>query len=230
MTKQNVLDKDTKAIIAQADEFTKSLQQGTPLIIKLPSQHKNYSELLLKIKERINTLTAARLKITRPLDESKKYIMDLFRPRLEALQNGENLIKRSLISYEEGLERECQKQQAKLREEARKKEEKEKEKLNNKANKEEAKGNTEVAETLRQQAEETRIPAPIIEAGPRVKGIHKSQNWKFKVVDLARVPRQYLIIDTVTLNNIAKITKGTRPIPGIEFYPETIMSVQASRE
>ena len=44
--------------------------------------------------------------------------------------------------------------------------------------------------------------------------------WKFRVVNPDLVPREYLIIDEKKLNEIARTTKGTINIAGIEFYSE----------
>ena len=42
--------------------------------------------------------------------------------------------------------------------------------------------------------------------------------WKFKVVDIEKVPREYMKVDTTMLNGLAKSTKGAIEIDGIRFY------------
>lgn len=45
-------------------------------------------------------------------------------------------------------------------------------------------------------------------------------NWKYRVVDIEKVPRAYMVIDSSQLTAIAKHHHDLKPIPGIEFYNE----------
>lgn len=42
--------------------------------------------------------------------------------------------------------------------------------------------------------------------------------WKFEILDEAKVPREYLKVDTTMLNGLAKSTKGAIEIDGVRFY------------
>jgi hypothetical protein len=44
--------------------------------------------------------------------------------------------------------------------------------------------------------------------------------WRFKVVDLAQVPREYMILNEQMVGALARSTKGAMAIPGIEIYEE----------
>ena len=48
--------------------------------------------------------------------------------------------------------------------------------------------------------------------------------WKMRIVDESLLPREYLIPDEKKLNGMAKVSKGTLKIPGVEFYPEKSVS------
>ncbi len=44
--------------------------------------------------------------------------------------------------------------------------------------------------------------------------------WKFRVLDLAQVPREYMILNEQMVGALARSTKGAMAIPGIEIYEE----------
>jgi len=44
--------------------------------------------------------------------------------------------------------------------------------------------------------------------------------WKFRIVDLNLVPREYMIPNEQLLGATARTTKGAQTIPGVEFYAE----------
>lgn len=53
------------------------------------------------------------------------------------------------------------------------------------------------------------------------------ENWKYEVVDILAVPREYLVIDSAMLNSIAKKHHDTKKIDGIRFFNEPIIAVRA---
>lgn len=62
---------------------------------------------------------------------------------------------------------------------------------------------------------------PVVQA-PKVKidGIKKMTIWKYRVDDINKVPREWLIIDEKKMNAFAKATKGSIPVEGITIYSE----------
>lgn len=83
----------------------------------------------------------------------------------------------------------------------------------------------------------SRLPIPPMPA-KSVKGVLGSttglrENWKYKVVDISKVPEEYLVdpedrVRRGMLNNIAKSQKGDASVPGIEFYCEDALSSTAA--
>jgi hypothetical protein len=58
------------------------------------------------------------------------------------------------------------------------------------------------------------------------------ENWKYRVVDIAKVPEQFLVapderVQKSVLNALARSQKAAAQVPGIEFYNDPIL---ASRE
>ena len=73
--------------------------------------------------------------------------------------------------------------------------------------------------------------APVVAVAPKADGISTRKVWKARVIAPESVPimaNGSLIrpIDTAMLNQIAKITKGTAEIPGVEFYEESVISAR----
>ncbi len=52
-------------------------------------------------------------------------------------------------------------------------------------------------------------------------------HWKYEVVDLAIIPREYLLVDSAMLNAIAKKHHDQKQVPGVRFYNEPIIAVRA---
>ena len=80
------------------------------------------------------------------------------------------------------------------------------------------------AETLEVRAE-TVVTAPVASA-PKVKGISTRKNWKFEIVDQAKIPNEYLQPNTVAIGGVVRALKGNTNIPGIRVYSEDTMSAR----
>lgn len=64
---------------------------------------------------------------------------------------------------------------------------------------------------------EVEQPLPTIE---KVTGLGIRRNWKARVVDVNKIPIQYLLPDMVTLNRMARETKKASTVAGVEFYED----------
>jgi len=51
---------------------------------------------------------------------------------------------------------------------------------------------------------------------PALPGVHKRNRWTFRVTDLGRVPRGFLVLDDRAVRNAIK--SGARNVPGLEIY------------
>lgn len=63
-------------------------------------------------------------------------------------------------------------------------------------------------------------PVVLPTAVPRMEGVSYVTTWKARVTDERQVPRDYLIVDMQKLGAMARASKGTLVIPGVEFYSE----------
>lgn len=200
---------------------TATLNSCKGLKITNPEIYNHLTTALKEIKGRIKDLTDKRKEITGPIDKAKKAVMDLFRNPINLYTQAENNIKSAMITYTDEQEAARKKEEDRLRREAVAREKKEKEKLKKKAIKADEKGDTDKAEELRDQAEDVKVAAPIMPSNiGKVSGITYKTTWKFKVVDVNKIPREYLIPDEKAIREVVEATKGKLEIEGIEIYSE----------
>ena len=74
----------------------------------------------------------------------------------------------------------------------------------------------------------TYIPKSARDSSGRVAGISSRKAWKFRIVDEAKVPREWLTVNEAAIAGLARSFKDkpTMTIPGIEFFPEVITSIR----
>lgn len=51
--------------------------------------------------------------------------------------------------------------------------------------------------------------------------------WKYEILDLSAIPREYLVVDGAMLTAIAKRHHDQKPVPGVRFYNEPFIAVRA---
>jgi hypothetical protein len=79
-------------------------------------------------------------------------------------------------------------------------------------------GATEEAAAVLEQPVMT---APVVlPSAPKVEDTSFRQNWKHRVVDPAKVPREYCMPDEVMIGQMVRAKKGQIEIPGVEIYAE----------
>ena len=164
------------------------------------------SDELREITGKRKQIEEMRLSLTRPLDESKKRIMDLFRAPTERLEQAEQLLRKGVLTYQqaerekaEKARREAEAKLAAERAEAerarRDAERAEREALEaaaharNEAEREAAEQAAAAAAFARDEAAEKLelaevAPMPVIAAAPKADGVSTRQTWKAEVTDL----------------------------------------------
>lgn len=71
------------------------------------------------------------------------------------------------------------------------------------------------------------VEASCVSYVPKTKGTTMRESWKAVVTDPDKVPREYLIVNEKALDALAKATKGSMKIPGVEFRKEFINATAA---
>jgi len=189
---------------------------------------------LVTIKTRAKDLDEERKSITKPMDDAKKAVMDIYKPAIERLGQAETALKDAISGY--------QKEQRRLADlaaaEAARKAREEAEKMAAKAEKLEAKGKAEDAEALRNVAAMT-AAAPVTVSRPtKLAGVSTRKVWKANVADRAAAIKamadnpayQHLLtIDESALTKLAAAMKTPNsPIPGVVFYEDSVVSARAA--
>lgn len=142
---------------------------------------------------------------------------------IDPLKKAESLVKNKMIEYDAEQRRIAEEAQRKADEDARKAQEK----ITAKADKAAESGDLEKAQALRQQA--ASAPVPIIEKStPKVAGIKSRENWEFEIVDIYKVPIEYLLVDESKVKKAVNIFKKTDAIPGIRAYRKDIVSASGA--
>lgn len=148
-------------------------------------------------------------------------LRDMFFKGLDAF---DTRARQLLGTYQQKQERIRREQEARLAEEERKREE---DRIKREAKLLERQGQKEMASALRStpvQAPAISLPSTV----PQVAGLSYREDWKWRPAagDTTEgraaaeklVPREYLQLNDVKLNGIARAMKGQIKIPGIEFF------------
>lgn len=137
---------------------------------------------------------------------------------VDPLVQVEKLVKAAQTTFEREEYEKAEKERMRLQAIADKQAQAERERLEREA----AKLKTpELAEARREMAAAIVAPVVTVPIIAKAEGTSAAKIWKARVVDPAKVPREWMIVDQKALDAFAKSTKGTKQIEGVEFYPET---------
>ena len=203
-----------------AEETTTMLDVAEDFSIATAPEYVEGGEVLKRIKAKSKELKDKRQAMTRPLDESKRQILDLFREPEAQLADAEQAIKGAMLTYSNEQERIRAAEEARLRDIQAK----EQAKLLARAEKAAARGQGEKAADLEEQAET--LPVPIVTSPqPKVEGISTRVTWHAEVTDKAAliqavaeglVPDVVLEPDMTILNQQARALKDALNYPGVK--------------
>jgi len=71
------------------------------------------------------------------------------------------------------------------------------------------------------------MPVIVPSAVQPVSGASTRTVWKFKIVDAAKIPREYLAVDEVKIGGVVRAMKGATAIPGVQAYPEAVTAFRS---
>jgi hypothetical protein len=57
---------------------------------------------------------------------------------------------------------------------------------------------------------------------PKVSGLSYREQWRFRITDPAKVPREFLVVDSVKIGGVVRALKGETKIPGVQVYSEKV--------
>jgi hypothetical protein len=141
----------------------------------------------------------------------------------DRLEKAEKAGKDAVLIYDEEQERKRREEQRRLQADADERARKERERLQKRAEKLKT---PEKKEALLEESAE--IVAPVVQVAEpeKVEGVSKKTTWKARVIDVDKVPRQFMEVNMTALNALARSTKGTMKIEGVEFYEESTLAIR----
>ncbi len=142
----------------------------------------------------------------------------------DILDNVERLIKSQVLKHDRLQEQIRQAEQYRLQAIADRKAEQDRQRLLKEAEK------LKTPELKEERLEAAAaVAAPVVEVAPvveRQKGEVTKKIWKARIVNPKEVPfPDWWKIDEKALDGFAKATKGAKPVPGVEFYEESQLSI-----
>lgn len=210
-----------------AHEITKEVEQtaqnalavidSVPAVIETAEQCKAAADIEVAIRNKIKELDGMRKDMTRPLDDSKKRIMDFFRKPILALEQAKADVNSRITAYT--LEEQRKAEAERKRIEAQMKAEAEAEAKRKEAEAMEAleSGNAEQAEELIAEAEEVKESVPVVQVqAEKVDGTYLKKSYSFVITDPTIIPRPYLTPDEKKIQKVIDAMKGDVDIPGIK--------------
>lgn len=190
-------------------------------------------EELQAIKRKASALDEQRKAITKPMDDAKKNVMDLFRGPTELLAKAEGILKGKLLAYSQEQQRKAAEQRRIVEQAAAE----ERRKLEEQARQAEAEGREGEAVVQRAIAEMV-VAAPVtVAAAPKVAGLATRTSVEFEVTDLLQLVQHVaqhpeliglLSADTVRLRAYVKGLGLDTKLPGVRVFEKA--SLAASRK
>lgn len=220
---------DTKELVTIDEQTQRKAHEAE----QLPATYENFEilgasefegagETLKEIKDKSKALDDMRKSITRPLDDSKKRIMDFFRKPADALKKAEGFVKAAMLAYSDEQENKRLYEESRLRFEQAK----EAARLERLAEKAKERGAAEKAREFEQRQAIVEQAVVYVEpiAAPKVAGISGRETWMFDIVDASLIPREYLTPNMALIGQTVRAQKGKIPIPGIRIFPKKTLS------
>jgi len=214
---------DTKELVVVHEVDTGEIRQETSrlqdysatLQVTDDPTYQQAAECSKKVKS-LKKKVEAKFKPTKDaMNKAKSELMSLIKEFTRPLDMLEEELKKRMVTYYRKKEEERLAEQRRLQEEARKVEEERR--LN------------EAIDTGNEKIIDEPMPVPKVqvENTQKVEGVTYVEQVKFEVLDVSKLPREYLIPDTVKIGQVARATKGQIEIPGVRIWVEKQPRIRA---
>ena len=224
------LDADVPAVVQQANAMTINSPDTCQLaagflrddIKKMRKRvDETFDDLIDQAHKSHKALVARKRTFTDPLDTAERTV----KGKMSAFMAEEE---RKRAAEEARLRKEAEERQRAEAEAARRAEE---ERRLNEAAALEAAGHQEAAQALIEEPVVVPVappPAVIVPSRvPRMAGVSPRETWKFRIIDESKIPREFLMVNESAIGAMVRSQKGQTRIPGVEVYPETVISARA---
>ena len=201
-------------------------------VIKTAEDYARAGDILLTIKEIRKKIENTFKPIKQKVDAAKKEVLDQEKSADKPLAEAEAYIKPLISSYLTKQEKIRKAEEVRLAEIARKQAEEdallaaisaEEDATRNGATKEDA------AQEAQAIIDQPVYIAPVVvpKTVQKIAGISTTKQWKFRIADESKIPRQYLMVDEQKIGQIVRAMKDQADIPGIDVY--SVDSISAGR-
>lgn len=144
---------------------------------------------------------------------------------LDPLVLAKGIINRKMVAWDQAEEKKRREAQRKADEEAQRKADEEAQRI---AEEEQiARAEESDVDDIEEIMSEPVVAAPVVaapvtvpDARPKVAGLTRRKNWKYRIVDVDKIPREYMMPDDRKLAAAAREMKENAKIPGIEVHAE----------
>lgn len=198
--------------------------QAQAIIVTTIEESLGAQHLRTAINYKIKELTDRRMQATRPLDASKRSIMELFRAPLDMLEAAKLAIDGQLVAFEFSRQQAAREAQAKANQAAQD----ERIRLLKLADKAHANGKEQKAEEYQDRA--AAVIANVVQTmAPRIAGTSFRERWSYRIIDASKINVQFFMPDEDRINDVvtAMGKDAESVVGGIEVF--TVTSVASRR-
>jgi galactitol-specific phosphotransferase system IIB component len=194
--------------------------QAKQISIKTMDDYTRASDIIMSIKAIRKKITDTFKPIKQKMDAAKQEVLDQEKAADAPLKEAEAWLSPQIIEWNREQERIRKAEEDRLRAIAQKEEE---ERQLAAAVAAEQSGNKEEAEAIIETPVQA-APVIVPKAVPKVAGMSIRENWKFRIIDEKKIPREYLKVDEVKIGQVVRAMKSAANIPGVEVYNEGTVS------
>lgn len=210
---------DVKALTARTADLAENYDDYA---VTNAEQFQGGAEHLRIIKSMQKELETQEKAITKPMNDAKTAVISFFRPFKTRLAVAESAVKRGLTSWKSEQDRIAREKQREVDEQARK----ERVELEKQSREADEKGRPARAANLEDRAAEH--VAPIVTSGaPKAEGVSFRKIWKWRITDVNRIPREYLMVDKTKIGGVVRALKGDTAIAGVQVYSEDVPAARS---
>jgi len=158
---------------------------------------------------------------------------------LDPLESAKRHLASAIGGYDQEMERQRRAEEQRLQNEQREREAQENARLRREAEDRQLSeaeaaleiGDADLAEAIVSAPTLVELPPPmpviVPSAVQAVSGASTRTVWKFKIVDAAKIPREYLAVDEVKIGGVVRAMKGATNIPGVQAYSEAVTAFRS---
>lgn len=225
MNEQNQITIATPDLDVEAtNEITALESWAANLVVENNETRTGVIEGIKSVKKRREGIVKFFALMKAAAHNAHKAIVSKEKSYTDILDRVERVVKGKVLVYDHAKEKKRLEEQRRLQAVAEENARRERERLLKEAEK------LKTPELKEQRLEAAAaVAAPVVEVAPvieRQKGEATRKIWKARVVDESLIPREWLVVDTKSLDAFARATKGIKSVSGVEFYEESSLSIR----